>query len=64
MLVDIVLFATKYEEQQMGRKTYPEAYREQIVAFARAGRSYSVFILQVALTPPTGGVLYDKSKHV
>ena len=25
----------------MGRKTYPEEYREQIVALARAGRSYS-----------------------
>ena len=64
MLVDIVLFATKREEQQMGRKTNPEAYREQIVALARAGRNYSVFILQVASTIPTGWLLNDKSKLV
>ena len=25
----------------MGRKTYPEEYREQLVSLARAGRSYS-----------------------
>lgn len=41
MLVDIILFVTIHEEQQMDRKTYPEAYREQIVSLARAGRSYS-----------------------
>ena len=39
MLVDIILFVTIHEEQQMDRKTYPEAYREQIVSLARAGRS-------------------------
>ena len=39
MLVDRILFTTEHEEQQMGRKTYPEEYREQIVALTRAGRS-------------------------
>ena len=41
MKVDTILFTTNHEEQPMGRKTYPEEYREQIVALARAGRSYS-----------------------
>ena len=41
MLVDEIIFTTEHEEQRMGRKTYPEKYREQIVALARAGRSLS-----------------------
>lgn len=41
MLVDKIILTTEHEEQQMGRKTYPEEYREQIVALARAGRSLS-----------------------
>ena len=41
MLVDRTLFTTEHDEQQIGRKTYPEEYQEQIVALARAGRSLS-----------------------